>query len=106
MNKSYEWISLLVSEGTLEILKYLAERDVGHFKELRSLKNFRTKRNFSSNTISLRIKELVGYGAIERTISDSKGRNLVAYRITDAGRKCIELADKFDDELSVVLKKK
>lgn len=106
MNKSYEWISLMVSEGTLEILKYLAEHDIGHFKELRSLKNFRTKKSFSSNTISLRIKELVGYGAIARTISDSKGRNLVAYQITDAGRRCIELADKFDDELGTILKRR
>jgi len=104
MNNQYELIGLIVSEGTLEILKYLEKADVGHFRDLRDLKNLRTKKNFSSNTISARLKELVKYGAIERTIYEVSGRGVAAYKITVAGKKCIEIADKFEGELRRELK--
>ncbi len=98
-------ITLIISEGTLEILQFLGKQKTGYFKELRNLKNIRTGRYFSSNTISSRLKELVEHGAIEKTVSEVSKRNVVAYEITPAGKKALDLADKFEDELRIVLKK-
>ncbi len=98
-------ISLIIAEGALEILDFLSKREVGHFKELRKLKNMRTGTFFSTTTISSRLKELLEYNAIEKTISISSGRNVVAYKISSAGRRALELADRFDKELGEVLKK-
>jgi len=101
----YEMITLIISEGALEILQFLNERDVGYFKELRKLKNIRTQTFFSTTTISNRLKELLEYGAIGKTISMSSGRNVVGYKITETGKKAVVLADKFEDELRKILKK-
>lgn len=98
-------ITVIISEGALEVLQFLNTREIGFFKELRKLKNMRTGTFFSTTTISNRLKELTEYGAIEKTIAVNNKRNVVAYRISESGRKTLELADKFDDELKRVLKK-
>ncbi len=105
MAEKYEMIILIISEGAIEILHFLNQREVGYFKELRNLKNLRTGRYFSASTISTRLKELSDYGAIEKAISTVSGRNVVAYRINEAGKKTLELADRFEGELKRVLKK-
>lgn len=106
LGKKFERMSLIISEGTLEILQFLKERELGHFKDLRKLRNIRTDRFFSSNTVSARLKELVEFGAIRKTVSDSTGRNTVAYELTDEGEKSLELAERFEKELQAVLHKK
>jgi DNA-binding HxlR family transcriptional regulator len=104
MEEQYEMISLIIGEGALEILQFLAKREVGYFKELRNLKNMRTKRDFSPTTISMRLKELIEMGAVSKEVASISNRNVVAYKITDGGRTCLILADKFENELKKALK--
>ena len=71
---------------------------------LRDLKNIRTEKFFSPSTISFRLKELIQCGAVSRQIAVSSGRNVVAYKITETGKQSLELADKFESELRMILK--
>lgn len=103
--EKYGLITLIISEGTVEILYYLSQRDVGYFKDLRNLRNIRTGRCFSATTVSTRVKELIEKGAIERTIALSGSRNVIAYRITDIGKKAISITDDFEEELRKIFKK-
>lgn len=98
-------ISLIIAEGALEMLQFLSKRELGYFKELRDLKNVRTNRYFSATTISTRLKELTQYAAIEKVISTVNGRNVVAYKITKAGLRALEMAGAFEEDLKKVLKK-
>lgn len=94
-------VNLLLSEGALELLEFLKNTESGHFNDFRSIKNTRTNKQLSANTISSRLKELVEKGAIERVVSSSKtGRNVVAYQITAKGKKALELAHTFEGKLS------
>lgn len=95
---------MLLAEGSIEILEFLNKHKMGYFKQLRDLKNFRTERFFSASTVSNRLKELVEYGALEKTIATSQGRNVVAYQITPAGSEALKLTDRFEEELRKILK--
>lgn len=99
-------IDLLISEGALEILEFLKEARTAHFNDFRIIKNGRTSKIFSANTISNKLKELEKIGAIERVVSTSpKGRNVVAYRITSYGEKALEIAYRLETELRKAMKK-
>lgn len=104
LKEKYKMMALIIGEGALEILQFLAKREVGYFKELRDLKNIRTEKFFSPSTISFRLKELIQCGAVSRQIAVSSGRNVVAYKITETGKQSLELADKFENELRAILK--
>ena len=95
---------LILSDGTIEILEYLSKREYGYFKDLRNLINYRTNKYFSSTTISVRIKELVTCGAIEKIIASEKGRNVVAYKLTSNGTSAYDLSINFEEELKKYLK--
>jgi len=98
--------NMIISEGALEILQCLQKQGKGSFNDLRNLKNIRTGKTFSPNTISSRLKELRNYEAITATIVDSSGRNKIVYELTDSGKKALQLADKFEGELKQILKKR
>jgi len=97
---------MIISEGALEILQHLQRQGKASFKELRNLKNIRTGKTFSPNTVSSRLKELRAYEAITATIVDSNGRNKIVYELTENGKKALQLADKFEGELKQILKKR
>lgn len=100
LGRNLKMVSLLLSEGCLEILDFLNEQKSGHFNEFRALYNSRTDRIFSANTISTRLKELVELGAIKKIVSTSqKGRNSVGYKITEKGKNVLEIAYRFENEL-------
>ena len=97
---------MIISEGALEILQCLQLQGTASFNDLRNLKNIRTGKTFSPNTVSLRLKELRNYEAITATIVDSSGRNKIVYELTENGKKALQLADKFEGELKQILKKR
>lgn len=99
-------MGLIISEGALEILQRIQLDGISNFKTLRNLKNLRTGKTFSPNTISARLKELREYGAIEATLTQKSGRNVIVYKLTESGIKALQLADKFEAELKQVLKKR
>jgi len=97
---------MLLSEGTLEILASMRQAEVAYFKDLRKLKNERTGRIFSANTLSARLKELEKIRAIRKVPSTTtSGRNVVAYKITPQGVKALEISQKYEDELAKFLSK-
>ena len=103
---AYELTNMIISEGALEILQCLQKQGEASFKDLRNLKNIRTGKTFSPNTVSSRLKELRNYEAITATIIDSSGRNKIVYELTENGKKALQLADKFEGELKQILKKR
>ena len=103
---NYELANMIISEGALEILQCLQKQGKASFKDLRNLKNNRTGKTFSPNTVSARLKELRKYEAITATIMDSSGRNKIVYELTESGKKALQLADKFEGELKQILKKR
>jgi len=64
----------------------------------------RTGRKYSSSTISKRLKELVEAGALEETPTSSQKGRIVGYRITNSGKKALELSYEYEEKLGKVLK--
>ncbi len=97
-------IGIVTSEGAVEILEFLKEAKTAHFNDFRTIKNARTGRIFSANTLSAKLKLLEEAGAIERIVSTSpKRRNVVAYRMTKSGGRSLEAIYRCEKELGTML---
>jgi len=97
---------MLLAEGALEILEAATQAKGIHFKDLRQLKNSRTGKTFSANTLSTRLDELEQIGAIKRIVSTTEtGRSTVGYKITASGLKALEISNRYEQELSKFLNK-
>lgn len=102
---TFRCLNMMLSEGSINILAEAKTGQILSFKTLRSITNPRTGRKYSSSTISKRLKELVEAGALEETpTSSQKGRKIVGYRITNSGRKALELSYEYEEKLKRVLK--
>lgn len=107
LSERFERINLLLSEGALEIMEKLAELGTGRFTDFRQLKNNRTGKIFSGNTISTRLKELIAAGAVENVVISSEGqRRVVGYQLTENGKKALAISIEYEKKLEHVLPKK
>ena len=98
-------INMILGEGAIEILQYMKDGRARHFNDFKKLMNPRTKHVFSTKTILLRVRELVGSGALEKiAIKTKNGRDVLGYRITKEGLHAYELALKFEEKLKKILK--
>jgi len=92
MKKDYERLSFYFMKGNIEILKYLENNSPIQFKDIRNLTNPKTKKKFSSRTVSLRLKELEESGDVTNEIILSKNKKKsIGYTITDKGKKSLEI---------------
>jgi len=107
LGERFERINLLLSEGALEILERLAEVGIGRFTDFRQLKNGRTGKIFSGNTISTRLKELISAGAVANEVVAEQGqRRLVGYRLTESGKKALVISLEYEKKLEKALPEK
>ncbi|MFH1306280.1 MAG: hypothetical protein ABIH83_01325 [Candidatus Micrarchaeota archaeon] len=105
MGREFKLINMLLAEGALEILECIEELEVARFGDFKRLRNGRTGKVFSANTLSSRLKELASSGAIDNTVIESrKQRKVVGYKITANGKKALRLAIKYENELEKILK--
>ena len=104
--ETLELVNMLISEGTIEILKFLEDGGLRQFGDVRNLINPRTNKAFSQTTLSNRLRELVKCGILEQQIlAREKGRSTIGYKITQNGLRTLEVARKFERALEKVLKK-
>jgi len=98
---------MLLSEGALEIMEQIQDLKVGRFTDFKQLKNSRTGKIFSGNTISTRLKELIASGAVETEVIAEQGqRRLVGYKLTANGKKALALSIEYEKRLEKVLPQK
>lgn len=92
---------LILSEATLQILESC--REPKQFNDLRTILNPRTGKNFSQNTLSTRLKNLIKIGALKNIMLEKGGRRVVAYKITRKGHKILELCRSFEEDIKRVI---
>lgn len=103
----FEMASMLLYEGSLELLEALDERKECRFGDFQELINTRTAKKFSSNTLSARIKELRKLGLVEYTmIALPKDRQLLGYRLTARGKQALAASRRYENELQTIVGKK
>ena len=90
---------MLMLRGVLEMLEMA---DGG---EPKSFSNFTkisiSKKTLSTATVSKRLDELVGAGAMEEVITrSSTGRKIIGYKTTEKGRRVVEYALKIQEALT------
>ncbi|MBI5046955.1 hypothetical protein HZC07_04470 [Candidatus Micrarchaeota archaeon] len=105
MSKELTWLSMLLAEGCLNLLEYLKTNRNGQFKELAKLKNKRTGKTFSPNTISARLDDLEEMGAIRTTALKTDRKRVLAYEITEKGLAILDLAYYFEQKLNGIISK-
>jgi len=88
---------MTLSRGVLEIVKL----SNGHAKSFKEFTNITIKkRKLSSATVSKRINELVAIKVLEEeAMRSDTGRRIIGYKITDRGKKILELAKELDDTM-------
>lgn len=89
--------------GTIEVLQSLINKEITSFSTIKMLKNHKTSKIFSANTIALRLRELENYKLIERKMFKNENRWGVGYIITDKGIKLIKVYDQFNVELKKMI---
>lgn len=103
MKAELRWLDMILAEGSLDILTYLKEKAVVQFKELLTLKNKRTSRGFSPNTISARLDELEKMGAIGTSTVRTARRRVLGYEITEKGRDILKTAYEFEERINAIV---
>lgn len=96
-------MDMLLSEGSLDILSYLKENEIGQFTDFLKIKNKRTGNKFSPSTISARLDELEKMQAITTIAVKTKRRRVLGYQITAKGLKIFETAYEFEKRLSQII---
>lgn len=86
-------------EGTIHILEEMKKRKSTRFKDLEDLTNPRTKKKYSPNTLSKRLKELEKYGLIKETIVKSEKGRIISYIVTDKGLQFLEIVNQAENLL-------
>lgn len=103
MVEELKWSSMLLSEGCLDILQYLKENRTAQFKDLSKLKNRRTGKPFSPNTLSSRLDDLEEMGAISIVAVKTDRKRSLGYEITEKGRQIIFATIKFEESLKAIV---
>lgn len=103
MVEELKWSSMLLSEGCLDILQYLKENKTAQFKDLSKLKNRRTGKPFSPNTLSSRLDDLEEMEAISIVAVKTDRKRSLGYEITEKGNKIIEVAANFEMRLKQIV---
>ena len=92
MKNEYKKLSFYFSNGNIEILEFLNNNSPIQFKDIRNLTNPKTRKKFSSRTVSIRLKELEENGDIEnRIIKNKNKRKIIGYSITEKGMKSLNI---------------
>ncbi len=105
MGKNLKWLKMLLAEGSLDILEYLKGKGSAQFKDFSQLKNKRTGKKFSPNTISARLNELEEMGAIRSGSVKTERKRVLGYELTDKGSRIMEMAYEFEDKLEFLIRK-
>lgn len=103
MKAELRWLDMILAEGSLDILAYLKDKAVVQFKELLTLKNKRTNRGFSPNTISARVDELEKMGALQTSAVRTARRRVLGYEITEKGKEILKTAYEFEERLNGII---
>jgi|SRR3989338_3756449 len=89
--------NIKLHEGTMQILEEMKKLRSVRFKDLENLTNPRTKRKYSPNTLSNRLKELEKYGLAKETIVKSDKGRIISYIITDNGIQFLDTIKKAEN---------
>ena len=83
MNKKEEqdFLKLMGSRGTIDILRYLSEHDGGYYEDFNL--------PFSYPTLHTRVRKLLKFDLIQRRV-EKKGFKNEWYTITERGKKILE----------------
>jgi len=100
--KELKLLKMLLAEGSLDILEYLKKKGACQFKDIAALKNKRTGKRFSPNTVSARLYDLEEMGALHAGSVKTERRRVLGYEITDKGRKILEMAYDFEERLRLL----
>ena|GEM_PF-3261082 len=103
--KELTWLKMLLAEGSLDILERLKGKGSAQFKDFSQLKNKRTGKKFSPNTLSARLNELEEMGAIHSGSVKTERKRVLGYDITDKGRKILDMAYGFEEQLDILIKR-
>lgn len=86
---------MTLSRGVLEMIKLSNAADPKSFTDFTHITI--KKRKLSSATVSKRLGELVGIKVLDEVPMRSvTGRRIVGYRITERGKKVLELSKELD----------
>ena len=99
VEKNLEIFNMISSTINFEILNkiYNSNKPI-QFKELRFLKNPKTSKNFSTKTISNRLKEFEEIGIIEtQSIENTKRKNF-GYSMTKKGIETINILKEAEEK--------
>jgi DNA-binding HxlR family transcriptional regulator len=90
---------MTLSRGVLEMIKL---SDATHPKSFSDFTHITIKKKrLSSATVSKRLNELVAIKVLDEVPMRSEtGRRIIGYRITERGKKILELAKELDDVIS------
>jgi len=99
-------LDMLLAEGSLDILSFLKANKTGQFTDLLKLKNKRTNRGFSPTTISARLDELEGIGAITTLAVKTKRRRVLGYAVTNTGIEILSAAFNFEERLKEIVERR
>ena len=66
--------NIIFSNGIKEILQFLIDKEVKSFTQIKKIKNLKTNKVFSANTIALRLKSLEKNNLIERKMVKNEDR--------------------------------
>lgn len=105
VSKEFPWLTILLAEGSLDILEFLKKNKMGQFKDLAKLENKRTKRTFSPNTVSARLNELMDMNALTSIPVKTQRKRVLAYQISEKGLQILDAAYVFEEKLDHMVKK-
>jgi DNA-binding HxlR family transcriptional regulator len=89
---------MTLSRGVLEMIKLADSPSPKSFSDFTGI-TIKRKR-LSSATVSKRLNELVAIKVIEETTMRSKtGRRIIGYKITERGKKILDLAKELEDAM-------
>ncbi len=85
-----------MARGFLEILKLTSNGEPKHFDDFTKIRV--KNKGLSSATVTKRLNELLALEAIKEAVGRSRaGRRIIAYIVTEKGRRVIKSADAFRD---------
>ena len=101
--KKNEMNNTIFSNGIKEILQFLIDKEVKSFTQIKKIKNLKTNKVFSANTIALRLKSLEKNNLIERKMVKNEDRWLVGYAVTEKGIKILKVYDQINEDINKIL---
>jgi DNA-binding HxlR family transcriptional regulator len=80
--KSEEFLNMIGSTGTKQILDFICEHSTAQYKDMRPFMN--------AHTLNRRLRELLIYGLLEHHIKKEEKR-MEWYTLTEKGKKLVKL---------------